>query len=85
MQRCIEVLIGRLITDEDFRRHFVEDPHHALAAAGNCGLTFSQSEISALIATDTGLWDRVADQIDPRLQKASLKISDSLEGLRNGD
>jgi len=73
VQRCIEVLIGRLITDEDFRQDFVEDPQHALAAAGNCGLSFSQSEIAALIATDSGLWERVADQIDPRLQKASLK------------
>jgi len=26
-------------------------------------------------ATDSGLWERVADQIDPRLQKASLKQS----------
>jgi putative modified peptide len=75
VQRCIEVLIGRLITDEDFRQRFVEDPQHALAAAGSCGLLFSQSEIAALIATDSGLWERVADQIDPRLQKASLSRS----------
>ena len=72
MQRCIEVLIGRLITDEDFRRLFVQDPDRALLAAGDCGLSFSQSEVAALVATDSRLWDKVADQINPRLQKASL-------------
>ena len=72
MQRCIEILIGRLVTDEDFRRRFVTDPHGAIATAGDSGLSFSQSEIAAIVATDTGLWEKVADQIDPRLQKASL-------------
>ena len=73
MQRSIEVLIGRLITDEDFRRLFITDPRAALEAAADCGLSFSQSEIAALIATNRNLWDQVADQIDPRLQKASLR------------
>ena len=73
MQRCIEMIIGRLITDEDFRRHFVADPKAALAEAGAWGLQFSQSEIAALINTDTELWEKVADQLDPRLQKASLR------------
>jgi hypothetical protein len=72
VQRSIEVLIGRLITDEDFRRLFVANPHGALTAAGDWGLSFSQSEIAALVATDSTLWDKVADLIDPRLQKASL-------------
>jgi hypothetical protein len=72
VQRSIEVLIGRLITDEDFRRLFVLDPQSTLMAAGDWGLSFSQSEIAALVATDISLWDQVADLIDPRLQKASL-------------
>ena len=73
MQRSIEVLIGRLITDEDFRRLFITDPRATVEAAADWGLLFSQSEIAALIATDRDLWDQVADQIDPRLQKASLR------------
>jgi hypothetical protein len=73
VQRSIEVLIGRLITDEDFRRLFITDPRAALETAADWGLSFSQSEIAALIATDRDLWDQVADQIDPRLQKASLR------------
>ena len=72
MQRNIEVLIGRLITDEDFRRAFISDPHAALAAVDEWGLCLSHHEIAALVATDKALWDKVADVIDPRLQKASL-------------
>ena len=73
MQRCIEILIGRLITDEDFRRQFIANPNAALAEAGGWGLQFSASEIAALINTDADLWEKVADQLDPRLQKASLR------------
>lgn len=72
MQRSIEVLIGRLITDEDFRRLFVSDPDGVLVSASDWGLSLSQSEIAALAATDRHLWERVAEEIDPRLQKASL-------------
>jgi hypothetical protein len=72
VHRSIEVLIGRLITDEDFRRAFNHDPHAALAAADEWGLYLSHHEIAALISTNRELWEQVADQIDPRLQKASL-------------
>jgi hypothetical protein len=72
VQRSIEVLIGRLITDEDFRRLFVRDPHGVLLEAGDWGFSLSQSEIAAFVATDASLWDQVADLVDPRLQKASL-------------
>jgi hypothetical protein len=73
VQRSIEVLIGRLITDEEFRKAFVKDPHGALAAADDWGLQLSHHEIAALVATERTLWGQVADRIDPRLQKASLR------------
>jgi hypothetical protein len=73
VQRSIEILIGRLITDEDFRRAFQDDPRGTLEVAGEWGLALSPLEIRALLSTDQTLWDRVADQIDDRLQKASLR------------
>ena len=71
-QRSIEIIIGRLLTDEDFRRSFSTDPHHALVELLERGTHLTQAEIAALVAMDSTLWERVADQIDPRLQKASL-------------
>jgi hypothetical protein len=71
--RTIEVLIGRLITDEQFRSEFLSDPGKTLLALSDRGLDLSGTEISALLSTDPTLWARTADVIDPRLQKASLR------------
>lgn len=73
MQRSIEAVIGRLVTDEEFRRRFLSDPHQALVELLERGTHLTHTEIAALIATDVLLWDRVAESIDPRLQKISLK------------
>jgi hypothetical protein len=72
-QHNIEVVIGRLSTDEEFRQRFVKDPHGALVELLERGTHLTPVEIAALVATDSTLWERVAEQIDPRLQKASLK------------
>jgi hypothetical protein len=73
VQRIIEMLIGRLITDEEFRAEFLDDPERTLRALADHGLELSRTEIAALIGTDRALWERTADALDPRLQKASLK------------
>jgi hypothetical protein len=72
-QRIIEMLIGRLVTDEQFRREFQTNPHATLLTLCEHGLELSKTEIAALVSTDPMLWARTADSIDPRLQKASLK------------
>lgn len=72
-QRSIEMVVGRLVTDEDFRQTFLDDPHQALGDLLERGLHLTHAEIAALIATESRLWGRVADEIDARLQKASLK------------
>jgi hypothetical protein len=72
-QRIIEILIGRLITDEEFRVRFIENPEQTLFELSNWGLELSRTEIAALVKTDPAVWMRTADLIDPRLQKASLK------------
>jgi hypothetical protein len=72
-QRIIEMVIGRLITDEQFRSEFLQDPENTLLALCDRGLELSRTEIGALVNTDPALWARTADAIDPRLQKASLK------------
>jgi hypothetical protein len=72
-QRLVEVLIGRLITDEEFRAEFLRSPENTLLALCDRGLDLSKVEISALVSTDPTLWARTAAGIDPRLQKVSLK------------
>ena len=67
------MVIGRLVTDEEFRETFLSDPHRALGELLERGTHLTHAEIAALIATDPVLWGRVAEQIDQRLQKASLK------------
>jgi hypothetical protein len=73
VQRSIEILIGRLVTDEDFRAAFRRDPRAALNNASVWGLELSAGEVAALLDTDHTLWDRVARELDARLQKASLR------------
>jgi len=75
VQRHIERLIGRLVTDEDFRDAFQRNPQKTLTDAAAWGVDLSAIEIEALLATDQKLWDRIATELDSRLQKASLKTS----------
>jgi hypothetical protein len=71
-QRSIEVFIGRLVTDEGFRAAFVTNPTTALRGFVETGHELTTVEIAALLATRADFWERVADRIDPRLQKANL-------------
>jgi hypothetical protein len=71
--RIIEILVGRLITDEDFRREFLQNPETTLRGLCERGLDLSKTEIAALVNTEPSLWARTAECVDPRLQKISLK------------
>jgi hypothetical protein len=70
--RSIEILIGRLITDEAFRNAYAIDPATTLARFVTAGYELTPLEFVALQTTKAEVWTRVADQIDPRLQKISL-------------
>jgi hypothetical protein len=71
-QRSIELFIGRLITDEGFREAFLEDAHRAIRKFVETGPELTPVEVAALLATRADFWERVADEVDPRLQKTSL-------------
>jgi hypothetical protein len=72
-QRSVEILIGRLVTDEDLRRQFTAEPRETIRLAERGGLVLTAAEIDALLASPVGLWERLAATLDPRLQKASLR------------
>ncbi len=72
-QRCVEMLIGRLVTDEDLRRRFVAEPRETIRLEQLRGLELTLTEIDALLASPVALWEPLAAALDPRLQKASLR------------
>jgi hypothetical protein len=71
----VEILIGRLATDEEFRARFAKNRVAALAGFVSRGHALTPSEITALLATNVGRCEDFAADIDPRIQKASLKES----------
>jgi hypothetical protein len=72
-QRFVEMLIGRLMTDEQLRDQFLRDAKRLLQSLLEGGLELSRTEMSALIETDRPIWARTAGAIDPRLQKVNLE------------
>jgi len=71
-QRSVEQFIGRLATDEGFRRRFTENPQAVLEEASASGADLTAAERKALLATDLEGLTRFADAIDPRIQKCDL-------------
>lgn len=72
-QRNVEIVIGRLATDEEMRERFLVDPQKEVAALRREGLELSAIEAEALVALPSRPLEALADALDPRLQKASLK------------
>jgi hypothetical protein len=70
--RSIEILIGRLVTDEAFRNAFRSSAMATIAGFMEAGHELTPTEIAAVRATPAAVWEQVAAFVDPRLQKASL-------------
>lgn len=73
MSQCnVERAIGRLVTDEGFRRRFSRDPRTAVQELVDGGLVLNACEVRALLALDPRRVERFAEAIDPRIQKAEM-------------
>jgi putative modified peptide len=68
-QGNVERVIGRLATDEAFRRRFTESPAAAIHELLAGGMELTCTEVMALSGIDAALVERIANAIDPRLQK----------------
>ncbi len=68
----VERVIGRLVTDEAFRRRFTRDPRATLQDLVNGGVELNPCEVHALLGIDPRLLALCASAIDPRLQKTDL-------------
>ena len=68
-QRSVEGLLGRLITDKQFRELFYENP------AGTClqqAIDLTARELEAVLALDESRIDAFAKQIDARIVRAAV-------------
>ncbi|HEY6323138.1 MAG TPA: Os1348 family NHLP clan protein [Thermoanaerobaculia bacterium] len=68
-QRNVELVLGKLATDEDFRHRFAASPEAALSEAAGGGLDLTPVEQRALIDLEVGACERFAACLDPRIQK----------------
>jgi hypothetical protein len=71
VQRNLDIFIEELMADEEFRDSFFRNPFRTLRQAADWGLPISESEIRALIAANPAVWERVADEVESRLQLAA--------------
>jgi putative modified peptide len=68
-QRNVELVLGKLATDEDFRRRFAASPEAALADAAAGGVELTPVEQRALLDLEMAACERFAACLDPRIQK----------------
>jgi hypothetical protein len=72
-QRNVEMVIGRLATDEEFRRRFETEGESILRDLVASGVELTQVETKALLDLNFSACRRFARCLDPRLQKISLR------------
>ena len=72
-QKSVEIVIGRLATDEEARARFMEDPGALIESLRRGGLELSAVEAEALRVLPGSSLEALARALDPRLQRASLK------------
>jgi hypothetical protein len=72
-QKSVEVLLGKLVTDEELRRRFEIDPLEVFDWMRGAGWELTSVETEALRSLDPAAVERLAGALDPRLQKASLQ------------
>lgn len=72
-QRAVEQAIGRLVTDERFRRQFTRDPGAACAAAG---LELAPYELAALTVLPLPPLERLVAVVDDRIRRLALPTLD---------
>ena len=70
--RNVERVIGRMVTDEAFRRRFAQDPAAAIQEIIAGGMELTACEVGALATIDPDRVARLAEAIDARIQKSDL-------------
>ena len=74
-QKTVQLVIGRLLTDEELRSHFVDRPLETLTRLKEQGFDLTRDEINAIVESDPEIWALMATLIHPRLQRCSLRVA----------
>jgi hypothetical protein len=72
-QTNVEALIGKLVTDEGFRRRFADQPTEVLRELVDSGWALTPAEQRALVCCNLGVVERCSRAVDPRLLKVDLR------------
>ena len=72
-QRNVERVLGRLVTDEGFRRRFWEGREAALGELDAIGCELNDCERRALLGISEACVEQFAGAIDPRIQKLDVE------------
>jgi len=70
--RNVEIVIGRLVTDEALRFEFRRRPASVLLRLADEGVGLTNSEVDAVLGLDVASLERFVATLDPRLQRAAL-------------
>src|SRR2546428_11565366 len=84
-QQSVEILIGKLLTDEELREAFQQNPQGVLVWLLRQGLQLSRLEMEALRSIKPSDLSGLAETIDRRLQKASLRRAHMTHAVRDTD
>ena len=76
-QKNVQLIIGQILTDEEFRADFLERPRATLASLRDRGFELTNIEVDALARTDRRLWQSGAEWIDARIQRCRLVGGDA--------
>lgn len=74
-QKSVEIVIGKLASDEELRAAFRKDRMAALRALQQQGVELSALEVGALSRLEADELDRLAASLDPRLKRVSLQAA----------
>jgi hypothetical protein len=70
--KTLQLIIGRILTDEEFRDRFLANPVDMLSPLSEIGDDLTRGEIKALTAIERRFWEVGTDWIDGRLQRCTL-------------
>jgi len=83
--RNVEIVIGKLVTDEALRFEFRRRPASLLLRLADQGIGLTHYEVDAVLGLDVTALDRFAATLDPRLEKAALQDLEDPFGLSERD